>query len=250
MNAITIRFYAQLNDFLPAARRQLAFSCSFEGQPSVKDLIESLGIPHPEVDLIIINGKSADFSTRLQGGENVSVYPSFRSIEIDEITRVRPQPLCTAKFALDGHLGKLASYLRMLGFDSFYSNEIDDASLADLAAVENRIVLTCDRGLLKRKKVIYGHCIRDKYPRQQLSEVLDHYQLGPQIQPFKRCIHCNTVLDQVAKTDIMSSIPPRVRDYCKDFRLCPGCGRIYWSGTHYQRMVSFIEQITEELEKK
>lgn len=247
MNTVTIRFYAQLNDFLPAAKRQTAFTCTFDGRRSVKDLIESLGIPHPEIALVIINGESTAFSTHLNGGETISVYPDFRSISIDDLTRVRPHPLTTIKFALDCHLGKLASYLRMMGFDSFYRTEIDDSSLAGLAAAEHRIILTCDQGLLKRNNVFHGYCIRGKNPRQQLIEVFEHFELASQINPFQRCINCNALLIPVDKSEIIDYLPPHIKDYGQNFRLCSGCGKIYWSGTHYDNMTNFIDKILAEV---
>ena len=243
MNSITIRFYAQLNDFLPALRRQATFIHSFNGTPAVKDVIESLGVPHPEVGLILIDGHPADFSMRLRGGERVSVYPSFHSLEIDKTSRVLSQPQPVGKFALDTHLGKLASYLRMLGFDTFYRNQMDDAELAALAKAEHRILLTRDRGLLKRNLIEYGYCLRSVDPIEQLVEVLSRYDLQSSICPFTRCMSCNAMIIPVAQEEVWDTLPPRVKERGHEFHRCSGCGRVYWAGTHHRQMLELINRI-------
>lgn len=156
MSQVTIRCYAELNDFLPRQRRYRSFTHPWPGRTSIKDLIESLGIPHTEIDLILVNGKSVDFSYLVQPGDRISVYPVFESIDITPLVRVRPRPLREPRFVLDTHLGKLASYLRLLGFDTVYQNDADDATLARISATEHRILLTQDRGLLKRRLVTHG----------------------------------------------------------------------------------------------
>ena len=246
MNKIIIRFYAELNDLLPPSRRQKAISHSFKGRPAVKDLIESLGVPHTEVDLILVNGESVGFEHCLQGGETVGVYPIFQSINISALTKVRPEPLSELRFALDTHLGKLALYLRMLGFDSCYSNMASDEKLAAISAEEKRILLTRDRGLLKRSKVLYGYWLRSTAPAAQLREVLQRFGLYPLLRPFQRCLRCNSVLQAVSKEKVLASLPPKVREYCAEFHLCPGCGRLYWNGTHYEHMTEFVKHIQNE----
>ena len=246
MNKITIRFYAELNDLLPPSRRQKAIGNSFKGRPAVKDLIESLGVPHTEVDLILVNGESVGFEHCLQGGETVGVYPIFQSIDISALTKVRPEPFSELRFALDTHLGKLALYLRMLGFDSYNSNMASDEKLAAISAEEKRILLTRDRGLLKRSKVLYGYWLRSTAPAAQLREVLQRFGLYPLLRPFQRCLRCNSVLQAVSKEKGLASLPPKVREYCAEFHLCPGCGRLYWNGTHYEHMTEFVKHIQND----
>lgn len=243
MRCITIRFYGELNDFLAPDNCQQPFLHHFDGRPSIKDLIESLGVPHPEVDLILINGESACFSERVSGGEQVSVYPVFKAIDITATTLVRPDPLSEIRFVLDCHLGKLAAYLRMLGFDSVFSNKAADDKLAHISADEHRILLTRDRGLLKRTKVVYGYYVRDLDPALQLTEVLTRFELWGSFRPFERCMRCNEALIPVPKDAVRSYLPEKVREYCHDFRFCPGCERIYWQGTHYEQMQKFIRSI-------
>ncbi|MBP1743932.1 MAG: hypothetical protein H6Q58_910 [Firmicutes bacterium] len=242
MSFLTIRFYGGLNYFLPPQIRQIPFRHSFTGQPTVKDLVESFGVPHAEVDLILVDGVSARFDRQLRGGEKVSVYPAFRSIDVSAVTLVRPEPLTEIRFVLDVHLGKLASYLRMAGFDTLYSSSALDSELAERSALERRILLTFDRGLLKRKNVMYGYCVRSRDPATQLKEVLNHFGLSDSLHPFSRCMICNGVLQHVAKDEVFERLPEKVREYADDFTVCRGCGRIYWKGTHFERMSELIKK--------
>ncbi len=246
MKQATFRFYAELNDFLPPDRRREAFIHAFEGRVSIKDMIESIGVPHTEVDLILVNGKSVDYSYIVQAGDRVSVYPVFESIDIAPVVQVRPGPLRVARFVVDTHLGRLARYLRLLGFDALYANDFQDDTLAELSSRERRILLTRDRGLLKRSKVTHGYFVRQTRPREQLLEVLRRFDLRGLIVPFRRCIRCNGSLAPVSKGSILDRLPPRTRDYYDEFRLCQGCGKIYWKGSHYQRMLEFIRDILQQ----
>jgi uncharacterized protein with PIN domain len=248
VNQAFFRFYAELNDFLPPHRKQVVFSHVYDGQPSVKDTIEALGVPHTEVDLILVNGESVDFSYRMKDGDQVSIYPVFESIDIASVLRVRPQPLREVRFVIDTHLGRLAGYLRMLGFDTLYRNDFQDEELAKLSSREKRILLTKDRGLLKRSEVTHGYCVREIHPRRQLVEVLRRFDLARVIKPFERCIRCNGSVTRVDKEQVIDRLPPETRRYYDEYHLCQDCGRIYWRGSHYQRMRLFIAQVLEEVE--
>ncbi|MEW6425230.1 MAG: Mut7-C RNAse domain-containing protein [Bacillota bacterium] len=243
MKCCSVRFYAELNDFLPAERRQVAFTCSFSGQPTIKDLVESLGVPHTEVDLILQNGESVDFYRRVQNGDRISVYPVFETIDLAPVLRVRPAPLRKIRFVLDVHLGRLATYLRMAGFDALYNNEFRDDELVRISVSERRILLTRDRGLLKRSEVTHGYYVRATDPPAQLAEVLRRFDLFRAIQPFRRCLRCNETLEPVPKDEAADRLPPKVRESCAEFFRCRHCGRIYWKGTHYKHMKSFLDQI-------
>lgn len=242
------RFYAELNDFLPAEKRQRTFAHCFELSSSVKDMIESLGAPHTEVDLILVNGESVDFSYLVRDGDRVSVYPVFESIDISPVLRVRPEPLREPRFVLDVHLGQLAVYLRMLGFDTLYRNDYEDAQLAYISSQEGRTLLTRDRGLLKRNIVTHGYCLRATQPRQQLIEVLRRFDLFGSITPFLRCLHCNALLQTVDKAEISHHLPPKTGQYYDYFRRCPSCDRIYWQGSHFKRMQQFVESVLQNQE--
>jgi uncharacterized protein with PIN domain len=233
---VWLRFYAELNDFLPPERRMRAFEYAFYVAPSIRDVIESAGVPHTEVDLILVNGRSVDFSYVVEDGDRISVYPVFESIDIGPLVRVRPKPLRQARFVLDVHLGRLAAYLRMAGFDALYQNDYSDEQLAAISSNEQRILLTRDVGLLKRAVIMRGYWVRETSPRLQLAEVLRRFDLFGQVTPFVRCLACNAPLEPVAKEDVAARVPATVRAKHNSFQRCPSCGRIYWPGTHYQRM--------------
>ncbi len=185
------RFYEELGDFLPPERRKCSFVHAFDGTPSVKDRIESLGVPHTEVDLILVDDEPVPFSRRLTGGERVAVYPMFERFELGEANRLRPTPLREPRFVLDVHLGRLASYLRLLGFDTLYRNDYDDEELLAISRAQRRILLSRDIGLLKRSALTHGAFLHATDPRRQLREVCDRFQLDARIAPFSRCARCN-----------------------------------------------------------
>jgi uncharacterized protein with PIN domain len=243
MGLAFFRFYAELNDFLPLDRRQIEFAHCFEDRASIKDMIESLGVPHTEVDLILVGGESVDFSYIVKDKDRISVYPVFESIDISSLVRLRPHPLREIRFVLDNHLGKLASYLRLLGFDTAYRNNYSDTDLALLSSNENRILLTRDRGLLKRSMVTYGYCVRDTDPERQLIEVIRRFDLSHVCSPFNRCLSCNALLEPVSKEAISDRLPPKVRQHYDEFHICRTCDRVYWKGSHYERMQQFISEI-------
>ena len=243
MSQASFRFYAELNDFLPPERRQVAFTSAFQGRPSIKDTVEALGVPHTEIDLILINGVSVDFTHPVADGDQVSVYPVFEGLDISPLVRLRPQPLRDPRFVLDGHLGRLATYLRLLGFDSLYRNDYDDAMLAAISAGENRILLTRDRGLLKRSLVTHGYCVRSTDPRQQIKEVVARFDLAGAAAPFTRCLHCSGLLEEVNKDEIAESLPENTRQYFQTFFRCATCGQLFWRGSHYKALEKLIDEI-------
>lgn len=247
MKQARFRFYSELNDFLPAESQSVTVSYLFLGSPAIKDSLEALGVPHTEVDLILVNGESVDFRYQLQDGDRASVFPEFRSIDIIPILKVRPQPLQEARFVIDIHLGRLASYLRMMGFDSLYRIDYTDKELARAANIERRVLLTRDRGLLKRSEVTHGYYIRACQPYEQLTEVMRRFNLTRLAVPFKLCIRCNGKLDGVPKEIVIDQLPPKVKERHTQFRKCRSCGQVYWQGSHYERMRRFIEQVFEEV---
>jgi uncharacterized protein with PIN domain len=239
----SFRFYASLNDFLPSQRRQKSFPHWFKGNPSIKDTIEALGVPHPEVELIIKNGETVDFSEQVKEGDYWSIYPHFSSLEISP-QRLRP-PLAITRFVLDVHLGKLATQMRLLGFDTLYENGYSDPELADLSDQQQRILLTRDIALLKRSVVTYGYWVRNQDPDLQLQEVLNRFALFSSISPFKRCLRCNSLMMSVNKADIQEQLEPLTQKYYHEFYQCTGCHQIYWKGSHYHKLKQWIEKITE-----
>jgi uncharacterized protein with PIN domain len=233
---VEVRCYEELNDFLPSQARKRPFPARFSQGDTVKALVEALGIPHTEVDLVLVNGASVDFSHRLHDGDLISVYPMFESLDISALTRVRPGGLRRTRFVLDVHLGRLAKLLRMLGFDALYANDLDDGSLSRISAGERRILLTRDRELLKRSAVTHGYCVRSTQALEQLREVIGRFDLAGRLRPFSRCLRCNTPLRRRTRRRAAGEVPPRVARTYRRFRACPTCGRIYWRGSHWERM--------------
>jgi uncharacterized protein with PIN domain len=235
------RFYAELNDFLTPKRQFSEFAYDFLDAAPVKDRIESFGVPHVEVDLILVNGQSVDFAYRVQDGDRISIYPVFESFDIAGLTRLRPEPLRDPRFVLDVHLGRPDAYLRMLGFDTLYQNHWADVRLAEVSQSEHRILLTRDVGLLKRGSVTHGYYLRTTQPRQQLAEVVGRFDLGRLAKPFSRCLRCNTLLEQVGKDQVSDRLPVQVALLHDEFLRCPDCHRAYWKGGHFRRMRQLID---------
>jgi len=240
-----IRFYAELNDFLSAKKRQKTVPYKFTGGPSLKDAIEAIGVPHPEVDLIVVNGESVGFEHHLADGDRVSVYPVFESYDISPVVRLRPAPLRDTRFVLDVHLGKLARLLRMLGFDSLYRPDYEDPEIVDIASAESRVILTRDVELLKANAVTHGYWVRSISPNKQVGEVLERFDLYSQIQPFRRCMVCNASIARVEKESVVQTLPEKVRKKHDEFYRCGGCEKVYWKGTHYQDMMAQIQALVQ-----
>jgi uncharacterized protein with PIN domain len=245
MYNVWFRFYEELNDFLPSSKRKTLFEYTFKGNPSIKDAIEALGIPHVEVDMIIVNGKPVDFSYKIKSEDQISVYPVFESLDISGVSNLREKPLRVTKFILDVHLGRLSKYLRLCGFDTVFNINLNDNEIIDLSLKEHRIILTRDRGLLKNKLVTHGYWIRSTNPIGQVREVLKRFDLRNTLHPFTRCMECNGMLADILKEEIFNELPPRTRDFYDGFKKCRGCGKIYWEGSHYERMKKFILTITD-----
>jgi uncharacterized protein with PIN domain len=243
LTELSFRFYAQLNDFLPARYRGARFRHALYAPSSVKDVIEALGVPHPEVDVVLVNGEAVDFTHRLQGREAVAVYPAFRSIDVGGLRRAGSDPPSPVRFVLDVHLRKLASLLRLAGFDALLRT--DDAEVASVAADEGRVALTRDVGLLKRSVVRHGYWVRHTDPERQFAEILERYDLAGRMAPFTRCMRCNTPLVPVDVDAVADRLLPDTRACFREFHRCPGCDRIYWRGSHYDRLVRMLERARE-----
>jgi uncharacterized protein with PIN domain/sulfur carrier protein ThiS len=234
------RFYEELNDFLAPAlrRRDIAYCCARAA--TVKNAIEALGVPHTEVEVVLVNGESVDFSYLVCEGDRVSVYPKFESFDVTPLLRVRAQPLRELRFVADAHLGGLARLLRMLGFDTLYSNTIADDEIRDLAAHDARVVLTRDRELLKRKEITHGCYVRALKPEHQLREIVQRLQLESSARPFTLCLHCNWPLVPVDKEAVIARLPERVALHYYVFTTCTACERIFWAGSHWTRMRALL----------
>jgi hypothetical protein len=243
MKKAYFRFYEELNDFLPEEKRKQRCEHRFIDRASVKDMIEAIGVPHTEIDLIIINGVSSGFEYIVGDGDDISVYPEFESLDISSVQHLRPEPLREPKFVLDVHLGKLARYLRMLGFDSAYGNNLEDEEIVNISLNQKRTILTRDRGILKRSAVTRGYFVRYNDPEKQLAEVVGRFDLKNKIREFSRCLECNGALSEADKEKVSNKLPPNIKKNQEKFKFCNNCGRVYWSGSHVKKMTKMINDL-------
>lgn len=239
----SFRFYQELNDFLKKPYRKHRFVITFNGTTTVKDAIESLGVPHTEVDMITVNGSPVNFTYRIQDNDDIAVYPVFESFDISETQLLREQVKREPKFILDVHLGKLVKYLRMAGFDCLYDVSLVDKQIIDISILHQRIILTRDKGILKNGRVTHGMFVRATTPTQQFREVISRLQLERFVKPFTRCTACNEPISQVEKKEISDQLLPLTRKHYTEFFRCTGCNKIYWEGSHYKRMKQLMDSI-------
>jgi len=240
---ILMRAYAELNDLLPAEWRFCEFRYPMTGGSNVKHLVESAGIPHTEIALLMRNGEPVGFEATACHGDRVSVFPAFTGFRPGPPQPLRPGLSDTGRFVLDVHLGKLAVLLRLLGFDALFPGDVDDGILADISSVESRILLTCDRKLLMRKSVVHGCLIRSRNPEEQARQVLDRFGLAGSVRPFSRCPACSGFLSCVEKGEITHLLQPLTRTHYSEFRRCCQCGGVYWKGSHYPALCSLLERL-------
>ena len=244
----TVALHGDLRDFLPAWQRgedPVSVERPIVGHPAVKDMLEALGVPHPEIAALAVNGEPAGPGRRLGDGDRVEAWPADEAARLGLRPAVPPAPEDAAEpsFVLDGHLGRLTAYLRMLGFDTWYRTDADDDRLATVAATERRILLTRDRGLLKRSVVRRGAFVRSDRPVEQLVEVAQRFGLVDRWQPFGRCLRCNAPLVAATREEVLDRLEPLTRRYYDDFRRCPGCDAVYWKGSHHARMTRLVERV-------
>lgn len=231
------RFYAELNDFVARERRFGDSAFAVAADATVKHAVEALGVPHTEIELILVNGAPVDFAHRLRDGDRVSVYPLFEALDVTPLLRLRPQPLRDTRFFADAHLGALARLLRLAGFDTRYDNHVGDDEIVRVALAERRIVLSRDRDLLLRRELTHGCYVHAQRPDAQLAEVLARLDLADGLRPFSRCLDCNAPLRAATADEVAAAeLPPDVRARQRRFSTCDACGKVFWEGGHWQRM--------------
>lgn len=239
----TFRFYEELNEFLPARRRQQEFSAPCARGATTKHMIEALGVPHTEVELILVNGESVGFDRLLSESDRVAVYPKFETFDVSTLFRVRDSPLRVMRFVADAHMGGLAKLLRMAGFDTLYDNAFDDDEIVAIARREARIVLSRDRELLKCREVTHGCYVRALEPWQQLREIFQRLDLANAARPFTLCLRCNAPLRIIDKQLVLERLPPSVREQQQRFSTCDVCQRIFWAGSHWRHMRDLLNAL-------
>lgn len=231
---VRFRFHGELNDFLSRAKRNTHFEHLAGETDTLKHVIESLGVPHTEIGGVTVNGECRNLSEPLLDQADVHVFP-----------HTIPVRLHHPRFVVDGHLGRLAAYLRMLGLDTWYQPLADDPLLASISSGEQRLLLTRDVGLLKRREVLEGYLVRNDDPHEQLREVSRRFALYPHFAPFTRCMNCNGLLSPVQKSEVAELLPPHTRETKNDFSRCLDCGKIFWRGSHHARMLACIQNLNE-----
>ncbi len=240
----TFRFYEELNDFLPRERRAREFTTACARDATTKHMIEALGVPHTEVELVLVNGESSTFERLIEEGDRIAVYPKFETFDIAPLLRVRERPL-RLRFVADAHLGGLARFLRMAGFDTVYRNDIHDDEIEELAARDERVVLTRDRELLKRRGITHGCYVHAIKPEEQLREVFGRLDLAGSVRPFSLCLNCNLPLRAVDKAGVADQLPPAVRAQHEEFNICDCCGGVFWKGSHWKRMTDLLARVAD-----
>ncbi|OBG28926.1 Mut7-C RNAse domain-containing protein [Mycobacterium sp. 852002-51057_SCH5723018] len=244
---VEVRAYAELNDFLPAESRGVTVRRPFRGHQTVKDVLEAMGIPHTEVDLILVNGDSRGFGHRPSAGDRIAAYPMFEALDVGSTAGLRPVPLRDPRFVVDVNLGRLARLLRLLGFDVWWSSGAEDVTLAGISLDQQRILLTRDRGLLKRRAITHGLFVHSQNPEEQTVEVIKRLDLRERLAPFTRCVRCNGALAAVDKRQVLNQLEPLTRQHYEEFSRCTECGRIYWAGSHHARLVGLVERLRNQL---
>jgi uncharacterized protein with PIN domain/molybdopterin converting factor small subunit len=243
MVSATFRFYEELNDFLSPERRWEEFATPCARAATVKHMIEALGVPHTEVELVLVNGESVGFDHLLADGDRVAVYPKFEALDITPLLRVRERPLRVTRFIADAHLGGLAHLLRMAGFDTLYDNFFADPEIEHRAAAEGRIVLTRDRELLKRRSITHGCYVRALKSADQFREIFDRLDLARSARPFSLCLHCNAPLVAIPKAEVQGRVPERVFERYDRYSTCGCCRRVYWEGSHWRPMMGLLGEV-------
>jgi uncharacterized protein len=239
--SVEVRVYGPLADFLPRWQRHKTLVVSLGSRASVKDVLESVGVPHPEIDVVLVDGEAVGFDRVVEGGERIAAYPRFRDLDLGDVRRAGPDEPPPARFVLDVHLGRLARLLRLAGFDADHAEGRDDAEIVALAARTGRVVLTRDVGLLKRAAVRHGAFVRAIEPLAQFVEVGRRYDLGPRAAPFTRCLVCNGSLRTVGRDDAAPLVPEGVAQRHDEFLGCAACGRVFWKGSHHARLAQLLE---------
>ena len=236
MNHAVFIIHPVLQDLSSGSSKEL----QFWGMPAVKDLIESIGIPHVEVGNVKINNQSVLFEEGVKNGDEVMINPVNWRSRGGSAHSLQPESPEVDRFILDVHLGKLARTMRLFGLDTLFKPDFQDQEIIDRGGKDRRFILTRDKDLLKQSKIDFGHWMRNTNPQKQMDEILLFFDIYEQIKPFSRCLNCNGNLKPVEKAKIIDALPPRVQKYYDDFQQCESCKNIYWKGSHYERMVRYL----------
>lgn len=247
MLTVTVRFYSELNDLLKDAQRGHPQIKKLLTTTTVRDIIQSYGIPTTEVDLVLVNGQSVGFEYLVQDNDQLGVYPVFESFDIASVSRLRPSTLRSLCFIADVHLGKLVRKMRLLGLDVLYDPRHSTADLLHFMNEEKRIILTRNKAILMRKSVERGYLVRARQPERQIIEVLKRFELARGLKPLSRCVKCNGLLSEVSKAQVVDKLKHLTKKYYRQFYRCTDCNTIYWDGAHVKNIRHWITGISREL---
>lgn len=226
----------ELRLFIPSERRQGRTALITDGSSTLGHVIESLGVPLTEAGRLLVDGREVAVSHIPSAGESVEVYG---------VERPQQVPGAPLRFLLDVHLGTLARRLRLLGVDAAYENEdIGDPALATLSAKERRVLLSRDRGLLRRREIWAGAYIYSDRPDDQLRDVLERF--APALTPWTRCTACNGRLADADKDSVQDQLQQGTQRSYDVFAQCPACDRVYWRGAHHARLQAIVEEAVRE----
>lgn len=241
---VNIRVYGDLNDFLPQGKKHKDQRVGFLGMPTVKDLVESIGVPHVEVFLILADSLPVKFDYRPANGTLISCYPKFTSLPVSAIA-LRPDFEKPPRFILDVHLGRLAAYLRFCGIDTLYDKSFTDNQILDISQADGRIILTRDKGILRNGQAQFGYFLRNTNPQLQLAEVVLYFDLAHYLDPFSRCSLCNGEVEKVDKSMVKNLVPSTTYQIYSEFFQCSRCGQVYWEGPHFIRISKLLSKYSK-----
>ena len=248
MATIHLRLYEELNDYLPRDRRKRTFAFEVADGAILGEVVDGLGVPRDAIDLALVDSEAVGFDHRVRDGDRIALYPIFESLDVGPVTALPGRPLRESRFVLDVHLGRLARYLRLLGFDAVYRRDFDDDELAAISRSEGRILLSRDGPLVARRELDHAYLVPSEFPLEQAVEVVRRCDLAGQVRPFSRCLVCNGEVAAVAVADVTEPLPEWVRATHEEVRRCAGCGRVYWRGGHWQRMQRLVDAILRAAE--
>lgn len=242
---IRINVHGSLTDFLSGEKvEKCSLTVSFELNPSIKDLIEAEGIPHTALYKIKANNKEKGLSYNVESGDNIDAFP-FEMVDPENIDSIYSSP---SAFIANGHLAKLGRNLRLLGLDTLIEDKAGDIEIIRISNNDKRMILTRDLDLLRHGSAKYGYWMRNEQPDRQLQEILSRFDLQDKLKPFSRCMACNGQLEETTLSEVSDKVPPKVKEWCKQFHRCKSCGKVYWKGSHYDKLKERVEQLVEKME--
>ena len=242
---VEIVLHGSLTDFISAKdKEKTSLIINFKLSPSAKDVIEAQGIPHTAIYKLQVNGSKKSLDYHIRAGDTLKVFP-FEMADPGDYVTVYSSP---SAFIANGHVAKLGRDLRLLGLDTLIETNSGDQRIINLSNKERRMILTRDLNLLKNGSARFGYWVRSTDPEMQLKEVLHRFDLRKQMKPFTRCTTCNGLLKEVSLEKIADKVPPKVKEWCSKYKQCNRCGKIYWKGSHYEKLKEKVEQVVEMTE--